>query len=74
MQREPAEYVCNETLRCCRKLNQALGSLQGSVDPVFFQRFKKETGQIMGNLYFDVLCRVFDEYPDLEPEWKKRNG
>ncbi len=71
MRREIAESICKETLLCCQKLYQSLGSLEGSVDPAFFDCYRRGIGEIMGNLYFDVLCELFSQYPDLEPDWTK---
>ena len=69
MQRDLAKAICEETLSCCRELNRSLGILQKYVDPDFFGRRRRDVGEIMGNLYFDVLCEVFRQYPDLEPDW-----
>ncbi len=71
MQREIAESVCKETLQCCQMLNKSLCVLEGEVDPAFFHRYRKGIGEIMGNLYFEVLCEIFSQYPDLEPDWEE---
>ena len=71
MRRETAEAICKHALECSRHLNQALGDIEGLVDPDFFSQYKKGVGGVMGSLYFDVLCEVFSQYPDLEPDWEK---
>ncbi len=71
MRRDVAEYVCEEVLRCCQKLDQSLGFLEGSVEPGFFHRYRRGVGETMGELYFEVLCEIFGKYPELEPEWRK---
>ncbi len=71
MRRDTAEAVCKEVLRCCQKLDQSLGVLEGFVDPDFFCRYRRVVGETMGNLYFEVLCEIFGKYPDLEPDWMK---
>ena len=70
MERGTAKVICEHILECNKHLNQALWAVKGPVSPDFFDRYKKDVGWVMGSLYVDVLCEVFKQYPDLEPDWE----
>ena len=72
LQRETAQDICKHVLECNGYLNQALWAIKDSVNPGFFDRYKKDVGWVMGSLYVDVLREVFKQYPDLEPDWEER--
>ncbi len=71
MNRETAQAICKYTLECSQHLNEVLWAIKGSVNSEFFDRYRMDVGKVMGNLYWDVLCEVFKQYPDLEPDWKE---
>ncbi len=71
MRREVAELVCGELLECSGQLDHSVMELTGSVDSIFFNRYRQLVGEIMGNFYLDILRDIFKEYPDLQPDSMK---
>jgi hypothetical protein len=71
MKRDAAEKISRELLSCSGKLDQSVGLLTGVLSDEDYQRYRGLVGQIMGTLNLDVLRKIFEVYPGLEPDSMK---
>lgn len=56
---------------CSDKLNVSVQKVKDTCTEEEFLEYRKTIGKIMGDMYFDVMRPIFEEYPDLEPETMK---
>jgi hypothetical protein len=66
MTRAAAEKVIQELLTACASLNEAVRAIQTEA-PDLFPEFRRQTGEVMGAIYLDLMKPVVRDYPDLDP-------
>jgi hypothetical protein len=72
MHKELAESLVKGLLSCSGMLDQSAAEVQVSADQDFFYQYRSSVGQMMGSFYYDILRKIFLQYPELEPDSFKK--
>jgi hypothetical protein len=67
MTRDIAEKLVNALLVATGELNDNLFLVRQQFSEAMYQEYKKRTGQIMADIYLDLIKPIVKEYPDLDP-------
>lgn len=66
--REVADRVRSVSLACANQLDRSVkDALEGAPD-VHASMYRRLVGQVLGELFTEVLMPIYAAYPDLEPE------
>jgi hypothetical protein len=72
MQLETAQKISKLMLECAERLNHSVQLVSEGSDPKELFDFRKSVGNIMGQIYCDVLGPIYKEYPEIMPKELRR--
>ena len=68
MKRETAEKVLPLLMEASARVNQAIARVLEEEDTETAHRFRRIGGQVMGEIFLDLIHPIHEQFPDLMPE------
>jgi hypothetical protein len=68
MKRETAERALPLLMEASARMNEAIARVFEQEDAETAHRFRRLAGQVMGEIYLDLIRPIHEEHPDLLPE------
>lgn len=73
MTKDGARVMLTAALDATRLLDSALADVQGTESDDEFHHLRRAVGQVLGEILFEILNPIIEEYPDLTPDgWQPR--
>jgi hypothetical protein len=68
MKHETAEKVLPLLMEASARVNEAIARVFEEEDAESAHRFRRIGGQVMGEIYLELMRPIHEEFPDLVPE------
>ncbi len=68
MNLETAQEINKLMPECTERLNRSVQLALESSEPAEFAEYRKTVGNIMGQIFCDVLVPIYTKYPTVKPE------
>jgi len=68
MKRETAEKVLPLLMEAAARVDQAIARVFEGEDAAAAHRFRRIGGQVMGEIFLELVRPIHEEFPDLVPE------
>jgi hypothetical protein len=69
MKKNIAELILRVALDCSRKADESAKIAMDSCDKQTFETYRQQVGQIMGNIFTEIMSPIYEEHPTLAPAW-----
>lgn len=74
MKIETAREVLQAAMECSRKADESAARVKDACDEHTSRRYSRLVGQIMGNIFTEILVPIYEQHPALAPDWYKPGG
>ena len=71
MERDTARKVLDAAMGYSRRIEGSLGLVRQRCDENVFLSYRRFAGRIMGYLFTEIIKPIYDEHPELAPDWYK---
>lgn len=71
MNTEAAQELISISLRCSEKINNSISLVLNTCDEAHFHAYRRLAGRVMGYIFTEILQRVYQSNPDLDPDRMK---
>jgi hypothetical protein len=68
MNLETAQEINKLMLECTERLNRSVQLALENSEPTEFAEYRKTVGNIMGQIFCDVLVPIYKKYPAVKPK------
>ena len=71
MQKNTAVETLAIAMNCSRRVDESVGLVKDTCDADELQAYGRFAGAAMASIFENVMAPIYDEHPDLAPDWYK---
>ena len=69
MEKEAARRILSVAMESSRRIDDSLKGVADSSHNTVFLAYRRCAARVMGYIYTEILAPIWNEHPDLAPEW-----